>query len=172
MSPRLYELLKSSIDKIFCNQPHSFLWSNYVFITYAVVQVIETATVRHQMIKQNKYLTKTGLITFFNINEIIMHNWMNTSLLTLSSILGIETTYLSPTSSKWFVLVSKKQKEKSRLETDAAINNTTFSPEKIEKTWRFNRFNIRSSLVSYTAALRHKFTPAGIEFVTPSNNDI
>ena len=99
-----------------------------------MVQVIETATVRHQMIKQNKYLTKTRLITFYNIDEIIMHNGMNTSLLTLSSILGIETTYLSLTSGKWFVLVSKKQKEKSRLETDAAINNKTFSTEKNEKT--------------------------------------
>ena len=101
-----------------------------------------------------------------------MHNGMHTSLLTLSSILGIETTYLSPTSSKWFVIVNKKQKEKFRLETDAAINNTTFSPEKTEKTGRSNRFNIKSSLVSYAAALKHKFTPAGIEFVTPSNNDI
>ena len=52
---------------------------------------------------------------------------IETQLLEIPSVFGLEPTYLTESSGKWLVLLKKIQKDQARRSIDTVINETLFS---------------------------------------------
>ena len=99
-----YLVIKSSIlDPL----PPSI--TNVHFIPHGLIQSTDATTVKNQLIQQNRFLAQTGILPIFNITKESMNAGTNYGikkrLLAISSVIGIEPTYLIEFSGKWLVLV-------------------------------------------------------------------
>ena len=83
-----------------------------------------------------------------------MNSGIQTRLLDISSVIGLEATYLIEFFGKWLVVVKKPQKDKTRRAMATVINETLFPEIQTERPGRLNIYNINYSLVNYTASLQ------------------
>ena len=99
-----------------------------------------------------------------------MDNGIKKRILDISSVIGIEPTYLTDSSGTWLVLVKKAQKDQARRAIDIVINETIFPDSQTERHGRSNRHSINSSLVTYATVLQKESTPSTIIFLQPPQN--
>lgn len=101
-----------------------------------------------------------------------MNSGLKERLLAITSVIGLEPTYLTAKSGKWLVIVKKVKTYQARQEIYQIINDIIFSDSQIEKPGRSNRHNINSVLVSYTAALQKEATPTTIQLHNPPQHAV
>ena len=142
------------------------------FIPYDLLQTTDTNTVKHQTTQQNRFLAQTGNVPILNITPETMQSGLKDRLLAITSVIGLEPTYLTKKSGKWLVIVKKSRKDQARQEIDQVINDTIFPDSQVEKPGRSNRHNINSVLVSYAAALQKEATPTTIQFHNPPQHTV
>ena len=99
-----------------------------------------------------------------------MNSGLKERLLAITSVIGLEPTYLTAKSGKWLVIVKKQEKQASQ-EIDQIISDTIFPDSKIEKLDRSNQHNVNSVLVSYAVALQKEATSTTIQFHNPPQHD-
>ena len=97
-------ILKSLLIKASVLDPLPPSDTNIHFIPRGLIQSTDATTVKNQLTPQNRFLAQTGIIPIFNINEESTNggtnNGIKTRLLAISSVIGIEPTYLTETSEK------------------------------------------------------------------------
>ena len=98
-------------------------------------------------------MAQTGIVPILNITPDTIDSGLKDRLLAITSVIGLEPTYLITKSGKWLVIVKKSQKDQARQEIDLVINNTIFPESQVAKPGCSNRHNINSVLVSYAVAL-------------------
>ena len=160
-------LLKTILIQVSVLDPIAPSERNFHFIPYGLIQTIDSTTIKNQIIQQNRFLTQTGIVHILNITTYTMDSGLKERLLSLPSVIGLELNYLIGKSGKWLVVVKSSQKEQARNNIDQIINDTIFLESQVETAGRFNRHNINSVLVTYTAALQKKATPTTIHFQNP-----
>ena len=165
-------LLKSILIQASVLDPIAPSDNHIHFIPYGLLQTTDANTVKNQIIQQNRFLANTGIVPILNISPAIMQSGLKDRLLALTSVIGLEPTYLTTKSGKWLVIVKKARKDQARQEIDQVINDTIFPDSQIDKPGRSNRHNINSILVSYAAALQKEATPTTIQFHNPPQHTV
>ena len=61
-----------------------------------------------------------------------MNSGLKDRLLAITSVIGLEPTYLTTKSGKWLVVVKKSKKDQARQEIDQVINDTIFPDSQVE----------------------------------------
>ena len=79
------------------------------FISYGLINVSHSNTVKHQIIQQNQFIYNTTIIPINNIDEDVMYSGLKEKLENLPSVTNIEKKYLSSTSGKWLVITTKQK---------------------------------------------------------------
>ena len=86
--------------------------STIYFIPYGIINVLDSNTVKHQIIQQNQFIHNTTIIPIHNIEEDIMYSGLKAKIKNLPSITNIEQKNFSSTSGKWLVIITKKKKNR------------------------------------------------------------
>ena len=162
-------LLKLILIQVSVLDPVSLSDNHIHFIPYGLLQTTDATTVKNQITQQNRFLPQTGIFPVLNITPKTMNSGLRDRLLEITSVIGLEPTYLTTKSGKWLVIVKQSKKDQVRQEIDLVINNTIFTNSQVAKPGRSNRHNISSVLVSYAAALQKEATPTTIQFHNPQH---
>lgn len=101
-----------------------------------------------------------------------MNSGIKYRILAITSVIGLQPTYLITKLGKWLVIVKKSQNDQARQEIDLVINNTIFPDSQVVNSGRSNRHNINSVVVSYVAALQKEATPITIQYHNPPQHTV
>ena len=102
---------------IFFRQPHTF-YTIWITTNYWHHYSKET---NHSA---ESFFFQTGIAPILNITPYTMSFGLKYRLLAITSVIGVEPTYLTTKSGKWLVIVKNHKKNQARQEIDLVINNT------------------------------------------------
>ena len=93
-------LLKSTLIQASLLDPVLPSDNHIHFIPYGLLQTIDATTVKNQITQQNRFLAQTGIVPILNITPDTMNSGLKKSLLVITSVIGLEPTYLTAKSGK------------------------------------------------------------------------
>ena len=105
-------LLKSILIQASVLDPVSPSDNHIHFIPYGLLQTTDTLSVKNQITQQNRFLAQTCIVPILNIAPETMNSGLKYRLLSITSIIGFEPTYLTTESGKWLVIVKNQKKTK------------------------------------------------------------
>ena len=100
-------LLKSILIQVYVLDPVSSSDNHIHFIPYDLLQTTDATTANNQITQQNCFLAQTGIVPIPNITLDTMNSGLKYRLLAITSVIGLEPTYLTAKSGKLLIIVKK-----------------------------------------------------------------
>ena len=100
-------LLKSIFIQASVLDPVPLSDNHIHFIPYGLLKITDTTSVTNQITQQNRFLAQTGIVPILNITLDTMNSGLKERLLTITSVIGLEPTYLTAKSGKLLIIVKK-----------------------------------------------------------------